>query len=147
MTWLSVLRACYGVAVWVAPDELSGHLRHMRLARPARRAMRVLALRQLAEAAVCAVEPTPCVLRLEALVDVIHGATMAVVAVTSSNASSRRAAAVNVGAAAGFVVADMAMLSRTCHDNTAVVAQHHPIIATRDRIARKICLAAPWVRA
>lgn len=45
-------------------------------------------------------------MRMEALVDVIHTATMLVVAVLTEHPSTRRAAVVNVVTAAAFVGAD-----------------------------------------
>jgi hypothetical protein len=104
--------------------------------------MRVLAARQLFEAAVCAHNPTRCVLRLETLVDVIHGVTMAVIAAVSHNDSSRRAAAVNVATAAAFVGADVAAASRS--HNIADSPGGNRMIRLRDQTARWLCRTLPY---
>ena len=143
MNRLATLRAGYGLAVLAAPDELGGHIGSMKLASATRTAMRVLAARQLFEAAVCAIDPTRCVIRLEVLVDVIHGVTMAAVAVVGNDDSSRRAAAVNVLTAAGFVAADVAALRHNTRRSSSETAESHFLLRTRDRIAAAICDKLP----
>ncbi len=143
MNWLSVARAGYGTLVLAAPDELGGHFAGMELAPGTRRAMQILGGRQLFEAGVCAVKPTRCVLALEAVVDGIHAATMAVVAVATDNDSRRRAATVNVGTALAFVVADLVAMRRTRLDASSPGASANRLMKLRDGVAQQICRALP----
>jgi hypothetical protein len=144
MNWLSLLRACYGGALLAAPDRLAGQLAGGRLTTATRRSMRILAARQLVEAAVCAVRPTRSVLRLEADVDVVHAATMAVMAVATRHRSSRRAAALNVATATAFVGADIAVMAATSAQNSAVPSRSNGLLFLRDTLARRICQVLPY---
>ena len=143
MNWLSLARAGYGAVVLAAPDELAGHLGEMELAPGTRRAMQILGGRQLLEAGVCAAKPTRCVLALEAVVDGIHAATMAVVAGIPGNDSRRRAAAVNVGTALAFVVADVVAMRRTRIDASSPAASDNALLKVRDTLAQRICRTLP----
>jgi len=143
MNWLSVARAGYGVVVLVAPDELSGHFGEMELAPGTRRVVQILGGRQLFEAGVCAVKPTRCVLALEAVVDGIHAATMAVAAGLTDNHSRRRAATVQMGTALAFVVADVVAMRRTRIDASSPGASGNALLNRRDDLARRICRVLP----
>ncbi|WP_179469064.1 hypothetical protein [Mycolicibacterium vinylchloridicum] len=136
MNWLALTRAGFGAAVLLAPDDVAGHIGDRDLSNGTRTAMRILGIRLLAQSAVCAARPTRCVLTIEAVVDLIHGATMGVVSVRSRNDSRRRAAAANVVTAAGFAVADL-----------AAVRRHHPpaeptrstVLRWRNALAERLC--------
>lgn len=136
MNGLALCRAGFGTLVLVAPDEVAGHIGDRQLTSETRNAMRILGLRLLAEAAVCAARPTRCVLALEAVVDVIHGATMGAVAVSTGNDSRRRAAAANVGSAAAFAVADVVAMRR---HRPALSPPHNAFLRWRDSVAERLC--------
>jgi hypothetical protein len=132
---LALVRAVFGVAVLLAPDEVAGHVGDLHLSNGTRTAMRVLGGRLLAESAICAARPTRCVLAMEAVVDVIHGTTMGVVAVFSRNDSRRRAAAANVATAAAFTAADVVALWQRRPTNPPGSA----LLRWRDAMADRLC--------
>ncbi len=136
VNWLALTRAGFGAVVLLAPDEVAGHIGDLDLSSGTRRAMRILGVRLVLESAVCAVRPTRCVLALEAVVDVIHGVTMAAVAVLSDSDSRRRAAAANVGSAAAFAAADVVAIKRLQR-----IAAGEPNVALgwRDATADRMC--------
>jgi hypothetical protein len=144
MNWLSQLRAGYGAALLLLPDSLGGQLTGGRLTRATRRSIRILAARQLFEAAVCAVDPRPSVVRLEALVDAIHAGTMGVVAVATDNRSSRRAAVLNVVTAAAFVGADIVAMSQARARYQSAPSGYNRLLYLRDKIARQLCEVLPY---
>ncbi|KUI12336.1 hypothetical protein AU192_19915 [Mycobacterium lehmannii] len=143
MTSLAIVRAVYGVALLVAPDMFHGRPRTERLTTATRRSMRILAARQLFEASVCGVDPSKCLLRMEAVVDVIHAGTMVVVAAATSHASTRRAAAVNVATAALFVGADTVAARRARSDHASPSGANNLLLA-RDRVAGWCCRTLPY---
>lgn len=139
MNRLSVARAGYGAALLVAPDVFHGRPKTERLTTATRRSMRILAIRQLSEAAVCSVDTTRCLLRLEALVDVIHAGSMLGVAVLTKHPSTRRAALVNVATAAAFVGGDVVVAARIPPDQVRPVAAANSFLRLRDRVAQWFC--------
>lgn len=143
MTSLAIVRAAYGAALLAAPEAFHGRPRSERLTTATRRSMRILAARQLFEAAVCGVDPSRCVLRMEAVVDVIHAGTMMVVAAATNHASTRRAAAVNVATAAGFVIADTVGAARARSDQSTLSGANSMLLL-RDRIAEWCCRTMPY---
>ncbi|ORB52873.1 hypothetical protein BST42_12540 [Mycolicibacterium rhodesiae] len=136
VNWLALGRAGFGAVVLLRPDEVAGHIGDVELSDGTRTAMRILGARLLVESAVCAVRPTRCVIALEVVVDVIHGATMAAVAVVSDSDSRRRAAAANVLTAAAFAVADVAAIKR--HQRNAM-AEPNVLLGWRDATADRLC--------
>ncbi len=144
MNWLACFRAAYGASLLVAPHRFGGQSRKEHLTTATRRSMRMLAGRQLFEAAVCAVEPTRRILRLEAVVDAIHAGTMAAVAVASDHRTTRRAAAVNVATAAAFVGADVLKMTRDQGEHRRPIAQGNSLLSTRDQVAHRLCDALPY---
>lgn len=143
MTQMAMVRAAYGVALLTAPEAFHGRPDIERLTTATRRSMRVLGARQLFEAAVCGVEPSRCLLRMEAVVDVIHAGTMMIVAAVTDHASTRRAAALNVAAAAVFVGADALAAQRFRADRSGP-ASANTLLLTRDRVAEWFCRALPY---
>ncbi|BBX08215.1 hypothetical protein [Mycolicibacterium aichiense] len=136
MNWLALTRAGFGVAVLVAPDEVAGHVGDRDLSNGTRTAMRILGGRLLAESAVCALRPTRCVLKMEAVVDVIHGVTMGGVAVLSRNDSRRRAAGANVATATAFTVADVIAVRR--HEPPSA-PESITVLQWRNTLAERLC--------
>jgi hypothetical protein len=138
MNWLALTRAGFGAAVLLAPDEIAGHIGDRQLGGGTRTAMRRLGVRLLAEAAICAERPSRSVLALEGAVDVIHGVTMAAVAMLSRNNSRRRVAAANVGSAAAFTVADVVAVRR---HRPAPHPASSAFLQLRDSVADRLCEA------
>jgi hypothetical protein len=136
MNWLALTRAGFGVAVLLAPDEVAGHIGDRELSNGTRNAMRILGVRLLAESAICAARPSRSVLALEGAVDVIHGVTMAAVAMLSGNDSRRRAAAANVATAAAFTVADVVAVRR---HRPAPDPPSSAFLQLRDSVADRLC--------
>jgi hypothetical protein len=144
VNWLALVRAGYGASLLAAPHRFGGRSRKEDLTTTTRRSMRILAGRLLFEAAVCAVEPSRCILRLEAVVDAIHAGTMAVVVVASNHRPTRRAAAVNVATAVAFVGADVLTMTREHTAQPRPIARANPLLSTRDMVARRVCDMLPY---
>lgn len=142
MNWLALTRAAFGAAVLLAPDEVAGHIGDRRLSRGTRNAMRILGVRLLFEAAVCYPRPTRCLLRCEAAVDVIHGASMTGVALVTRNDSRRRAAAANVVTATAFTVADAVSVRRSGYGGVNRIDGGRAL-QLRDAVAERVCRLLP----
>lgn len=138
MNSLALSRSSFGAAVLVAPDLTGGHVDGMTLGPGTRRAMQILGVRHLLQAGVCAVAPTRCVLSLEVAVDVVHGATMAAVAVVTRNDSRRRAAGINVLSAVAFALAGLYARQHSQSEGPP----SSPILGARNRLAQSICRRA-----
>jgi hypothetical protein len=69
-------RAGYGAALLCAPGPMIGVITGQPPSRRARRVARVLGVRQLAQAAVTALNPGPEVVALGVVVDLLHAASM-----------------------------------------------------------------------
>ena len=104
--------------------------------------MRILGARLLFEAGVCYARPTRCLLTCEAGVDVIHGASMAGVAVLTRNNSRRRAAAANIATATAFTVADV-IAARRGGSGDGIPSSGGTAMQFRDRVAERVCRLLP----
>jgi hypothetical protein len=72
---IELVRAAWGVTLLVAPRHVLGHVHHLRIDRPSLVVARILGARQLAQAVLSGVDPTPEVLAMGVWVDSVHAAT------------------------------------------------------------------------
>ena len=70
-----LLRGAWGAVLLVAPRQVLGHVHHLRIDRPSVAVARVLGARQLAQAVLSGVDPSPEVLAMGVWVDAVHAAT------------------------------------------------------------------------
>ena len=72
---IEVVRAAWGAALLVAPRQVLGRVHHLRVDRASVRVARVLGARQLGQAVLSGVDPSPEVLAMGVWVDGVHAAT------------------------------------------------------------------------
>jgi hypothetical protein len=108
---LGVVRAGVGVARLVFPDTVFPGLAPLALSSHGRLVVRALGVRQIAQAIVTNRDPVPAIVRLGAVVDVAHAASM--IGLAFIDRRYRRAALADAGVAAVFALAGLVAASRS----------------------------------
>jgi hypothetical protein len=72
---IELVRAAWGAALLVTPRQVLGRVHHLRVDRASVRVARVLGARQLGQALLSGVDPSPEVLAMGVWVDGVHAAT------------------------------------------------------------------------
>ena len=72
---IELLRGAWGTALLLAPEQVLAHVHHLRIDRAGVRVARVLGARQLGQAVLSGVDPSPEVLAMGVWVDGVHAAT------------------------------------------------------------------------
>lgn len=72
---IELVRGGWGAAMLLAPGQVLEHVHHLRIDRPSLVVARVLGARQLAQAVLSGVDPSPEVLAMGVWVDCAHAAT------------------------------------------------------------------------
>lgn len=135
---IELVRAGWGLALLLAPETVLGRVHHIRVDAPTLGVARILGARQLAQATLSGVDPSPEVLAMGVWVDTAH----ALSAIGLAAAAPRRArAALTDTAVAGLWAAAGA---RDLRRGVATPAGHD---RRRDRLARVVLGLVPGGRA
>lgn len=131
---IELVRAGWGAALLVAPRQVMEHVHHVEVDTKSMVIARVLGARQLAQATLSGIRPSPEVLAMGVWVDAVHALTalgLAAVDRTRARAGLTDAAVAAIWSAAGY------------RDLTGAVATPPAHERRRDRLARMVLSRAP----
>lgn len=131
---IELVRAAWGAALLLAPEQVLGRVHRLRIDRPSVAVARVLGARQLAQAVLSGADPSPEVLAMGVWVDTVHAATA--VGLACADRSRARAGLTDAAVAGLWAVLGYRDLTTT----GATPSSHQRL---RDELARAVLGLVP----